>query len=127
MLRGEREVVPGRHRELGRGLCASEQAGGLHARYRAEKMDQRSDGDLRKEGSADWGETGACQNNGNGAFECGSERVSVRLACSSERIAACPQPLNGLEALPSVVKHHFPDILPLTNAQKPDQKLLPTF
>lgn len=114
VLRGEREVVPGRHRELGRGLCTAEQAGSLHARYRAEKMDQRSDGDLRKEGSAEWGETWACQNSGNGAFEFGSER-------------ACPQPLNGLEALSSVVKHHFPDILPLTNAHKPDQRLLPIF
>lgn len=66
MLRGERQVVPGRHRELGRGLCTSEQAGGLHARYQTEKMDQRSGGNLRKEGSAEWGETEACQNNGNG-------------------------------------------------------------
>lgn len=57
VLRGEREVVPGRHRELGRGLCTSEQAGGLHARYQAEKLDQRSDRDLRKAGSAEWGET----------------------------------------------------------------------
>lgn len=57
MLRGEREVVPGRHRELGRGLCTSEQAGGLHTRYQAAKMDQRSDGNLKKEGSAKWGET----------------------------------------------------------------------
>lgn len=57
VLRGEREVVPGRHRELGRGLCTQEQAGGLHACYQAEKVDQRSDGDLRKEGSAEWGET----------------------------------------------------------------------
>lgn len=57
VLRGEREVVPGRHRELGRGLCTSEQAGGLHTRYQAAKMDQRSDGNLKKEGSAKWGET----------------------------------------------------------------------
>lgn len=49
VLRGDWEVVPGRHRELGRGLRSSEQAWGLHARYQAETMDQRSDGDLRRE------------------------------------------------------------------------------
>ena len=48
MLRRERKVVPGRHRELGRGLCTAEQARGLLACYQAEKLDQRSDRDLRK-------------------------------------------------------------------------------
>lgn len=56
MLRGEWEVVPGRHRELGRGLRSSEQARGLHAGYQAEKVDQRSDGDLKRE-NAEWGAT----------------------------------------------------------------------
>lgn len=61
MLRGEWEVVPGRHRELGRGLRSSEQAGGLHAGYQAETVDQRPDGDLKKERNAEWGATYACQ------------------------------------------------------------------
>lgn len=55
VLRGEWEVVSGRHRELGRGLRSSEQARGLHAGYQAEKMDQRADGDLKKEGNAERG------------------------------------------------------------------------
>lgn len=57
VLRGEWQVVPGRHRELGRGLRSSEQARGLRAGYQAEEMDQRSDGDLKKERNAEWGAT----------------------------------------------------------------------
>lgn len=46
MFRGEWEVVPGWHRELGRGLCASKQAWSLHARHQAAGLDQAGDRDL---------------------------------------------------------------------------------
>lgn len=41
MLRGKWDVVPGRHRELGRGLRSSEQARRLLARHQAERLDSQ--------------------------------------------------------------------------------------
>lgn len=48
VFRGEWEMVPGRHRELGRGLCSSEQAGCLHTRHQAGRLDQEGDRDLMR-------------------------------------------------------------------------------
>ncbi len=46
VFRGEWEVVPGRHRELGRGLRTSEQAWCLLTCHQAERLDQAGDRDL---------------------------------------------------------------------------------
>lgn len=50
MLRGEREVVPGRYRELGRGLRPAQQTRRLLACHQAERLDQEGDWDLRTPG-----------------------------------------------------------------------------
>lgn len=48
MLRGKWDVVPGRHRELGRGLRSSEQARRLLARHQAERLDPQEHGGLMR-------------------------------------------------------------------------------
>lgn len=48
MFRGKWEVVPGRHCELGRGLCSSQQARCLFPRHQTERVDQEGDRNLKR-------------------------------------------------------------------------------
>lgn len=85
MLRGEREVVPGRHCELGRGLRPPQQARRLLTCHQAERLDQEGDGDLRTPAVEErrW-EGGAEGSDGGGTSECGRSLCSgLCSACSA--------------------------------------------
>lgn len=84
VFRGEWEVVPGRRRELGWGLCSSEQAWCLQQGHQAERVDQEGDRGLMtlwgKGTDEDSRTMPTCRKNGDGTFESDLGQVSQRFS-----------------------------------------------